>query len=49
MALSDLMATIDPDVTERTVQRNLNTLRDLSMVELKGHGRGARWLISEAP
>jgi phage anti-repressor protein len=47
MALSDLIEAIDPDVTERTVQRNLNTLRELSMVELTGHGRGARWMISD--
>lgn len=45
MALSDLIETIDPDVTERTVQRNLNTLRELSMVVLRGHGRGVRWMI----
>ena len=35
MALPDLIETIDPDVTERTVQRNLNTLRELSMVGLR--------------
>lgn len=47
MALSEIIATANIDVTERTVQRNLNTLRDLSMVRLEGHGRGARWMIRE--
>ena len=47
MALSNIIDLLDPDVTERTVQRNLKTLRDLSMVELKGHGRGARWMLQE--
>jgi phage anti-repressor protein len=45
MALSEIMKTIEPDVTERTIQRNLDTLRELAMVELKGHGRGARWML----
>lgn len=47
MALSEIIEAVNPDVTERTVRRNLNTLRELSMVELKGHGRGARWHLSE--
>jgi ATP-dependent DNA helicase RecG len=47
MALSDIIEMVDPDVTERTIQRNLKTLRELSMVRLDGHGRGARWMIPE--
>jgi ATP-dependent DNA helicase RecG len=48
MALSQIMDTINPDVTERTIRRNLNTLRDLDMVDLSGHGRGARWHLLES-
>lgn len=47
MSLSSLIEAVDPDVTERTVQRNLSTLHELSMVDLKGHGRGARWMVRE--
>ena len=47
MALSEIMETINPDVTERTVRRNLTTLRELEMVDLSGHGRGARWHLLE--
>jgi len=47
MALSDIIERVDPDVADRTVQRNLKTLRELSMVELRGHGRSARWMIPE--
>lgn len=31
----------------RAVQDNLQTLRSLELVELKGRGRGARWMLAE--
>jgi ATP-dependent DNA helicase RecG len=31
----------------RAVQNNLQTLRSLELVELKGRGRGARWMLAE--
>lgn len=30
---------------QRTVQKNLDFLRQLGLVELSGHGRGARWAL----
>lgn len=47
MALSDILERLDTDAAERTVQKNLSTLRDLEMIELRGHGRGARWALNE--
>jgi hypothetical protein len=35
------------DAAERTVQENLQTLRDLDLLRLEGHGRGARWRLRE--
>lgn len=43
-SLSDVMETIG-DVPRRTVQDNLQTLRSLDLVELKGRGAGARWQL----
>jgi hypothetical protein len=47
MALSDILDRLDTDAAKRTVQDNLSTLRDLDMVHLRGHGRGARWALNE--
>ena len=47
MALSDILDRLDTDAAKRTVQDNLSTLRDLDMVLLRGHGRGARWALNE--
>jgi len=47
MALSEIIDAVEPEVTDRTVRRNLDTLRELDLVELSGHGRGARWRLAE--
>jgi predicted transcriptional regulator len=44
--LSDIEETLDTDASTRTVQRQLKTLRELNLVELEGHGRGARWHVA---
>jgi ATP-dependent DNA helicase RecG len=48
MALSAIMERLDTDAAERTVQKDLGILRDLAMIELRGHGRGARWSLKES-
>lgn len=45
-ALSDIVEELGSDAAERTVQENLQTLRSLDLVELDGHGRGAKWCLS---
>jgi hypothetical protein len=47
MALSDILNRLETDAAKRTVQDNLSTLRNLGMVILQGHGRGARWKLDE--
>jgi ATP-dependent DNA helicase RecG len=47
MALSDILDRLETDAAKRTVQDNLSTLRNLDMVILQGHGRGARWALNE--
>lgn len=43
--LAALVTAAGGDVTERTVQRDLDRLRELGLVRLEGHGRGARYTI----
>lgn len=49
MALSEIMECLEIDAAKRTVQKDLSTLRDLKMLELQGHGRGARWVLKAEP
>ena len=49
LALSDILNRLEADAAKRTVQDNLSTLRDLGMVSLQGHGRGARWQLDGDP
>lgn len=46
-ALSNIMDELKKDAAERTVQENLQTLRDLKLIQLEGRGRGARWKLRE--
>jgi len=48
VALSDIMGELHEGAAERTVQENLRTLRDLNLVRLEGHGRGARWTLQRS-
>ena len=43
LALSQVHAGLEGDVSFRQVQLDLNTLRTLELVTPSGHGRGARW------
>lgn len=43
--LSEIRRTLDADAAERTVQENLQSLRELDLIDLQGHGRGARWRL----
>ena len=48
MALSDIMEKLPDDAAaKRTVQENLKTLRQLDLVDLDGHGCGARWSLGQ--
>lgn len=48
MALSEIMKKLPDDTAaKRTVQENLQTLRQLDLVDLEGHGRGARWSLDQ--
>lgn len=46
--LADVQQRLDVQTPERTLQDNLQLLRRLGLVELEGHGRGARWTLSTA-
>lgn len=43
--LSTIISNLDEEAPYRTVQDNLRTLRELGLVRLAGHGRGARWSL----
>jgi len=43
VALSEIQAALTTSAAERTVQENLQALRQQGLVQLTGHGRGARW------
>lgn len=45
ISLQRIRADLEGDVPERTVQDNLQLLRRLELVEVTGHGRGARWSL----
>ena len=47
VSLSNIKADLAKDAAERTVQESLQTLRDLDLLRLEGHGRGARWRLRE--
>ena len=44
---SDIYQQLENPPAERTVREDLRLLRELGMVELSGHGAGARWKLSE--
>ncbi|MFZ5468020.1 MAG: ATP-binding protein [Myxococcota bacterium] len=46
-ALTGIVAAAGGGVTERTVQRDLDRLRELGLIRLAGHGRGARYIATE--
>jgi ATP-dependent DNA helicase RecG len=43
--LSELRRAVGLPVADRTLQENLSVLRQLELVESRGRGRGARWLL----
>jgi ATP-dependent DNA helicase RecG len=43
--LSDIEDKLHVQAATRTVQKALAMLQELGLVELKGHGRGARWML----
>lgn len=43
--LADLRATVQIEAADRTIQENLALLRHLGLVESRGRGRGARWML----
>lgn len=45
--LSQIQDVLETDVPKRRLQHTLQTLRDLDLVRLRGHGRGARWRVVE--
>lgn len=45
-ALSSIRANLSTEAHERTVQDNLQMLRSLGLIELKGRARGARWMLA---
>lgn len=47
MSLSEIIDVVQPDASGRTVRRNLTMLRDLDLVALSGHGRGATWHLPD--
>jgi predicted transcriptional regulator len=47
VSLSDIKTDLAKDAAERTVQEHLQSLRDLDLLRLEGHGRGARWRLRE--
>ena len=46
MAARDIRAELDPQIGDRQLSRELDTLRTLELVSLTGHGRGAKWNIA---
>jgi ATP-dependent DNA helicase RecG len=43
--LGEIQEAMQTEVTPRVLQRNLQTLRELGLLELKGLGRGAHWAL----
>jgi ATP-dependent DNA helicase RecG len=43
--LSEIRRKLEAEAAERTVQENLQSLRELELIDLQGHGRGARWRL----
>jgi len=43
--LSEIKNVLQSEAAERTVQENLQSLRELDLIDLQGHGRGARWRL----
>ena len=46
-SLSEIMEALTEEAARRTVQENLQALRQLDLAQLQGHGRGARWSLQE--
>lgn len=44
-SLSDIMDVLQQETPQRTVQDNLQLLRQLGLIELQGQGRWARWSL----
>jgi ATP-dependent DNA helicase RecG len=47
IALSDIKDRLNVEAAERTVQENLQMLRNLDLLDLIGHGRSARWTLRD--
>ena len=45
VSMSWILNELAGGAAQRTVQKNLDFLRQLGLVELSGHGRGARWAL----
>jgi hypothetical protein len=48
VSLSEIMAALSSSVPRRTVQDNLQLLDTLGLVEHRGRGGGARWMLKGA-
>lgn len=44
-ALSEIRSALPPEISERTLQRNLSGLRDIGLVETESSGRWTRWRL----
>lgn len=47
LALAEIVTEVNEGVSERTIQKALQELRELGYVELRGRGRGSRWLVRD--
>jgi ATP-dependent DNA helicase RecG len=47
VAISDIEQRLDTEAARRTVQKHLNVLREMELVEMKGRKGGARWQVKE--
>lgn len=47
VAISDIEQRLDTEAARRTVQKHLNVLREMELVEMKGRKGGARWQVAE--
>jgi ATP-dependent DNA helicase RecG len=47
VAISDIEQRLDTEAARRTVQKHLNVLREMELVEMKGRKGGAQWQVTE--
>lgn len=45
LALREIYSELAADATERQIREDLAILKTLSLIDSKGHGRGARWIL----